>query len=156
MYHSLPNKPNVKWLKVRIVFCYQNLSDLLWEKNVVVIDKFFWNLRLMAENLKMSWDHDNNLFKQWMARTIFGNIMFVFNFFPGGFSYLMNQNNYNYKFKFFNKLAQKSKSLSFIVISHFWISSHCAMHISRVKEWIWQIALSSKTVKVLLWYKTAC
>ena len=77
MYHSLPNKPNVKWLKVRIVFYYQNLSDLLWEKNVVVIDNFFWYLRLMAENLKMSWDHDNNLFKQWMARTIFGSRILI-------------------------------------------------------------------------------
>ena len=45
-------------------------------------------------------------------------------------------------------IAKISKSFFFLYI--FWISSHCAMHISRVKEWIWQIALSSKTVNVLL------
>ena len=36
-----------------MVFCYQNWSDLLWEKIVLVIKK---NLRLKAENLKNVWD----------------------------------------------------------------------------------------------------
>ena len=27
----------------RMVFCYQNCSDLLWEKIVLVIEKNFWN-----------------------------------------------------------------------------------------------------------------
>ena len=40
-----------------MVFCYQNCSDLLWEKNVLVIEKNFWNLRLKAENLQNFWDH---------------------------------------------------------------------------------------------------
>jgi hypothetical protein len=37
----------------KMVFCYQNCSDLLWEKNVLVIEKNFWNSRLKAENLKI-------------------------------------------------------------------------------------------------------
>ena len=41
-----------------MVFCYQNCSDLLWEKIVLVIEKF--------------WDHWNNLFRQWKVITIFG------------------------------------------------------------------------------------
>ena len=36
-----------------LLFCYQNFSDLLWEKNVLN----FWNSRLMAENLKKIWDY---------------------------------------------------------------------------------------------------
>ena len=39
-----------------LVFCYQNCSDLLWEKNVLVIEKNFWNSRL-ASNLQKFWDH---------------------------------------------------------------------------------------------------
>ena len=38
-----------------LVFCYQNCSDLLWEKNVLVIEKNFWNSRLKAENLQIFW-----------------------------------------------------------------------------------------------------
>ena len=36
--------------KSEMVFCYQNCSDLLWKKNVLVIEKNFWNSRLKAEN----------------------------------------------------------------------------------------------------------
>jgi hypothetical protein len=61
-----------------MVFCYQNWSDLLWEKIVLVIEKNSWNSRLKAENLQNFWDHSNNLFKQWKVRTIFGNRMFLF------------------------------------------------------------------------------
>ena len=46
--------PTTKWwtfIQVSMVFCYQNCSDLLWEKIVLVIEKNFWNSRLMAENL---------------------------------------------------------------------------------------------------------
>ena len=35
-----------------MVFCYQNCSDLLWEKIVLVIEKNFWNSRPKAENLQ--------------------------------------------------------------------------------------------------------
>ena len=31
-----------------LVFCYQNCSNLLWEKIVLVIEKNFWNSRLKA------------------------------------------------------------------------------------------------------------
>ena len=60
-----------------MVFCYQNCSDLLWEKIVLVIEENFWNSRL------------SNLFKQWKVRAIFGNRM-LFKLVPGGFSYLIN------------------------------------------------------------------
>ena len=33
-----------------MAFCYQNCSDLLWEKIVIVIEKNFWNSRLKAKN----------------------------------------------------------------------------------------------------------
>ena len=41
----------------KLVFCYQNCSDLLWEKIVLVTEKNFWNLRLKAENFQNFWDH---------------------------------------------------------------------------------------------------
>ena len=40
----------------KIVFCYQNCSDLLWDKIVLVIEKNFWNSRLKAENLQKFWE----------------------------------------------------------------------------------------------------
>ena len=40
-----------------LVFCYQNCSDPLWEKIVLVIEKNFWNSRLKADNLQKFWDH---------------------------------------------------------------------------------------------------
>ena len=40
-----------------MVFCYQNCSDLQWEKIILVIEKKFWNSRLKAENLQNFWDH---------------------------------------------------------------------------------------------------
>ena len=33
-----------------MVFCYQNYSDLVWEKIVLGIEKTFWNSRLKAKN----------------------------------------------------------------------------------------------------------
>ena len=74
---SLPNLSNFLMSKLNqgLLFCYQNCSDLLWEKIVLVIEKNFWNLRLKAENLQNFWDHSNSLFKQWNVRTIFGNRM---------------------------------------------------------------------------------
>ena len=54
------------------------LPELFWptlRKNVLVIEKNFWNSRLKAENLQNFWDHWNNLFRQWKVRTIFGNRM---------------------------------------------------------------------------------
>ena len=46
-----------QWIIVEMVFCYQNCSDLLWEKIVLVIEKNFWNSRLQAKNLQKNWDH---------------------------------------------------------------------------------------------------
>ena len=40
-----------------MVFCYQNCSDPLWEKIILLIEKNFWNSRLKAENLQNFWDH---------------------------------------------------------------------------------------------------
>ena len=41
----------------RMVFYYQNCSDVLWEKNVLMIEKNFWNSRLKAKNFQKFWDH---------------------------------------------------------------------------------------------------
>ena len=38
-----------------MVFCYQNFSDLLWEKIALVIENNFWNSRLKAANLQKIW-----------------------------------------------------------------------------------------------------
>ena len=56
-----------------LIFYYQNCSDLLWEKNVLVMGENFWNSRLKAENLQIFWYHNKNLFEQWKVWTIFGN-----------------------------------------------------------------------------------
>ena len=40
-----------------LVYYYQNCSDLLWEKIVLVIEKNFWNSRLKVEKLQNFWDH---------------------------------------------------------------------------------------------------
>ena len=45
--------PRKKEKKEYMVFCYQNCSDLLWEKIVLVMKKNFWNSRLKADNLKV-------------------------------------------------------------------------------------------------------
>ena len=46
-------KMNKKCLLLEgMVFCYQNCSDLLWEKIVLVIEKNFWNSRLSREFAK--------------------------------------------------------------------------------------------------------
>ena len=45
-----------------MVFCFQNCYDPFWEKNILVIEKNFWNSRLNAENLQNFWNHLDNLF----------------------------------------------------------------------------------------------
>ena len=60
---------------LEMVFCYQNCSYLLWEKKCSS-DQGLYKFELKAKNLQNSWDHWNNLFKQWKVRTIFGNRMF--------------------------------------------------------------------------------
>jgi hypothetical protein len=44
-----------------MVFCYQNCSDLLWEKNVLVIEKNFWFAKFLR-SLKVSKSR-NDFFK---------------------------------------------------------------------------------------------
>ena len=73
-HESLPNHNNLFsrvlwrlnfWLGIQVpsylltmVFCFQNCSDFLWEKKIVlVIEKTFWNLRLNIKNLQKVWDH---------------------------------------------------------------------------------------------------
>ena len=64
------------WLST-MVFCYQNSSNLLWEKIVLVIKKkllkFEAEGREFAKFLRSL--EQLNLFKQWKVRTIFGNRM---------------------------------------------------------------------------------
>ena len=71
-----------------MVFCYQNCSDLLWEKK--------WssdgekNLKLEAEGREFAkFLRSLEQFIQ-TIRTMFGNRMLFFNFFPKGFSCLIN------------------------------------------------------------------
>ena len=67
----------------KMVFCYQNCSDLLWEKIAWVIEKNLWNLRLKAENLqnvRKSLQTGQNNFWKWL----------VFSHVPGGFSNLIH------------------------------------------------------------------
>ena len=44
--------PDYIWFLGRMAFCYQNCSDLLREKIVLVTEKNFWNSRLKAKNLQ--------------------------------------------------------------------------------------------------------
>ena len=39
----------------KMVFCYQNCSDLLWEKNCSSDRENFWNSRLKAKNFQKIW-----------------------------------------------------------------------------------------------------
>ena len=60
----------------KMVFCYQNCSDLLWEKIVLVIEKNFWNSRLKAENLQKFWEYYLEQFIQTVkGQNNFGNRM---------------------------------------------------------------------------------
>ena len=49
--------PEIIFSKLTMVFCYQNCSDLLREKIVLVIEKNFWSSRLKAKNMQHFWDH---------------------------------------------------------------------------------------------------
>jgi hypothetical protein len=52
-----------------MVFCHYNCSDLLWEKNVLVIKKNFWNSRLKASNMYQKFFLYQTFFSQYV-RTI--------------------------------------------------------------------------------------
>ena len=57
------------------VFCFQNCSNLLKEKKILVIKKNFINFRLQAQNLQKFWDCAIEQF----IRTVKGQ----YNFFKG-------------------------------------------------------------------------
>ena len=66
---------------LEVVFCYQNCSDLLWEKNVLVIVKTF-EIRGWRPRICKNFDITRTiLFKQWKVITIFGDRM-LFNVLP--------------------------------------------------------------------------
>ena len=70
------NATNLSKFPWTMVFCYQNCSDLLWEKNVLVIEKNFWNSRPKAKNLQNFWDHTRTIYSNVRkVRKIFGNRM---------------------------------------------------------------------------------
>ena len=54
--HFILHNDERSFLKLHLVFCFQNCSDLLWEKIVLVIKRNFWNSRLKAEILQNFWD----------------------------------------------------------------------------------------------------
>ena len=66
---------------------FQNCSDLLWENNVLLYKKNFWNLRLEAKNSQIFWDHSKNLFKQWKFSSIFETECFFNLFLEVSFKY---------------------------------------------------------------------
>ena len=61
-----------------MVFCYQNCSDLLWEKIVLVIEKNFRSLRLKAENkiFEITWTIYSNseMSEQYLVTECFFNL----------------------------------------------------------------------------------
>ena len=63
----------------RMVFCFRNCSDLLWEKNTLAIKKNFWNSRLKAKNLQKLW------YQTVKGQTNFWNRK-IFKLLTGGFS----------------------------------------------------------------------
>ena len=54
------NRPLFVKYRPEIGILLPNCFDLMWEKNVLVIEKNFWNSRLKAENFQIFWDHQNN------------------------------------------------------------------------------------------------
>ena len=57
MFGKLMSPSKGQIISEEMVFCYQNCSDLLWERILLVIEKNFWNSRLKAVNLQKIWDH---------------------------------------------------------------------------------------------------
>ena len=65
-----------------MVFCYQNCSDLLWEKNILVIEINFWYSKL--KNTRAIWSHSEK------SKQSLDNRM-LFKLVPWDFSYLSNK-----------------------------------------------------------------
>ena len=60
-----------------LVSCFQNCSDLLWQKIDLEIRIFFFNSRPKAQNLQECWDYLHNSFKHWKISTIFETEYFL-------------------------------------------------------------------------------
>ena len=65
-----------------MVFCYQNCSDLLWEKIVLVIEKNFRSSRLKAENkiFEITWTIYSNSERseQFLVTECFFNLFLIY------------------------------------------------------------------------------
>ena len=69
-----------------MVFCYQNCSDLLWEKIVQVIEKKLWKFKAESQEFAIILRLPEQFVrKQWKVRIIFGHRM-LFNLFPKFFN----------------------------------------------------------------------
>ena len=113
--------------KVGMVFCYYNCSDLLWEKIVPVIEKFFWNSRPSASNLQNFWDHLNNLFKQWKVRTISGHRMLFDRELSRSYTYLQSGGWFQCHFHVLSENRVNSHHVRQIIDWRF--SFHCHFHV---------------------------
>ena len=62
-----------------MVFCYQNCSDLLWEKFVLVIEKNLWKFEAECQEfVKFLRSLEQFIQTVKLERTIFGNRMLIF------------------------------------------------------------------------------
>ena len=57
-----------------IVFCFKICAVLLWEKNVLGVEKNFCRFKAEAENLQNVQDHQDNFFEHWEVTTIYWKI----------------------------------------------------------------------------------
>ena len=61
-----------------MVFCYQNCCDLLWEKNVVVIEKKFWKYEAEGREFAHFLESLEQFIQTVKGQNIFGNrILFL-------------------------------------------------------------------------------
>ena len=69
-----------RWASIltTMVFCYQNCSVLLWEKNCSSDREKLLKFEAEGWEFAKFWDQLNNLFKQWKVRTISCNRMFFY------------------------------------------------------------------------------
>ena len=97
-FHTRLINFNVKWNLMwwcitgeKWYFVCKNNSDLLWKKNVLVIERNFWNWSLTAKNFaKILRSLEQYLFEKWKVRTIFETECFSYLLISGGFSDLIH------------------------------------------------------------------
>ena len=94
----VPPKENFSLKNEWYIFCYQNCSDLLWEKKSCSDWKKV--LRFEAEGREFSnFLRSLEQFIQTRSEQFLITDCFIYQLVPGGFSYLINQNNYNSNWK---------------------------------------------------------